>query len=100
MYLYFLIKIHGTRRHDRTAQEKYVYEHVWPERGRRSICWLPLSQTFNLSSSVDEIIIAQEVNVCKKLLDVGSEVRAGTKKAEAFRARLVVLLSGMTRAGD
>jgi hypothetical protein len=100
MYLYFLIKTHGTRRNDRTAQEKYVYEQVWPERGRRNTRWLPLSQTFNLSSSVDEIIISQEENYCKTLLDVGAQVRAGVKKVEAFEARLALLLSRMTRAGD
>jgi len=33
-------------------------------------------------------------------LDVGAEVRAGVKKVEAFEARLAMLLSRMTRAGD
>jgi hypothetical protein len=100
MYLYFLIKTHGTRRAYRTSREQYVHEQVWPERGQRNACWLPLSQTFNLSSSVDEKTIAQAENCSKTLLDVGAEVRAGVKKVEAFEARLAMLLSRMTRAGD
>ena len=51
MYLFFLVNVcekSAENANVMTESERYIYEAMWPEEGKRSFHWLPREQTFTL----------------------------------------------------
>jgi len=56
MYLFFLVNVcekSAENANVMTESERYIYEAMWPEEGKRSFHWLPREQTFTLKHTED-----------------------------------------------